>query len=96
MRSLTAILIAATTLSLTASDPAFAQAPEGAFVLPSDVTIRDIGWSQIGNVEEISEFFLAVLETLVFVAAFAFHPRANALRENAQGGAFVPACSCSV
>ena len=62
-----------------------AQSPESTLMLPSEVTVRDIGWSQITNTGEMREFFLAVVETLVFVAAFAFHPRANALRQDTQG-----------
>ncbi len=64
---------------------ALAQSPEGTLTLPSNVTVRDAGWAQIANTEELLEFFLSVIETLVFVAAFAFHPRGNALRQDAQG-----------
>ncbi|WP_135506442.1 hypothetical protein [Roseovarius aestuariivivens] len=63
----------------------FAQAPEGAIVLPSDVSVRGTGWGQIHDFVELGDFFLSVVETLVFVAAFAFHPKANALREGARG-----------
>lgn len=64
---------------------ALAQSPEGTLTLPSHVTVRDAGWTQIANTEEVLEFFLSVIETLIFVAAFAFHPRGNALRQDAQG-----------
>lgn len=64
---------------------ALAQSGEGALMLPSEVTLREAGWSQLSNYREIGSFLLAVVETLVFVAAFAFHPRANALRQDTQG-----------
>jgi len=85
MRNRTTAFTAATLVALIASDSALAQTAESAFALPSEITVRDIGWSQIGNAEEITQFFLAVFETLLFVAVFAFHPRANALRDDAQG-----------
>ena len=80
-------LIALTSATLLCLLPAavLAQELEGTMMLPSEITVHDIGWSQIENLDEISEFFLAVVETLVFVAAFAFHPRANALRQDAHG-----------
>lgn len=64
---------------------AIAQAADGTVVLPTEVTIRNIGWRQISNTAEISEFFLAVVETLILVSAFAFHPRTNSMRDEAHG-----------
>ena len=64
---------------------ASAQMPEGSIVLPSDVTISGSGWGQLRDLEELSSFFLAVLETMAFVAAFAFHPRASAVRQGQRG-----------
>lgn len=78
-------LLAATVVGLFLPVLAFAQSPEGTLTLPSSITVRDAGWSQISNMAELSEFFLAVVETLVLVAAFAFHPRGRALRQDAQG-----------
>lgn len=63
----------------------FAQTPDGSIVIPNDVQIHDLGWAQIRNVGEIGEFLLGALETFVFVAAIAFHPRARTLRDDARG-----------
>ncbi len=63
---------------------AFAQAADGSLTLPTKITMRDVGWGQISNTEELFDFFLAVVETLVFVAAFAFHPRGKTFRQDAQ------------
>lgn len=78
------VLIATASLGILAPVATFAQGTEGTLMLPTDVTIRDIGWRQIANTDEIVQFFLAVAETLVFVALLAFHPRANALRNDAE------------
>ncbi len=49
-----------------------------------------MGWDRIRNLGEIRDFFTAVLETLVFVAFFAFHPKANSLRQDARGSLVRP------
>lgn len=78
-------LTVATLICLLLPASVLAQGLEGSLMLPSEISVHDIGWSQIANLDEISEFFFAVIETLVLIAAFAFHPRANALRQDAQG-----------
>lgn len=78
-------LIAMTLLCLVLPAAVSAQSPDGTLMLPTELNVHDVGWSQISKLDEIAEFFLAVIETLVFVAVFAFHPRANAFRQDAQG-----------
>lgn len=85
MMTRSAALTVVTLICVLLPASVLAQELEGTMMLPSEITVHDIGWSQIANLDEISEFFLALIETLVFVAAFAFHPRANALRQDAQG-----------
>lgn len=75
MTLLVAILITAVPIMTSA------QVPEGSIVLPSDVTISGSGWGQLRDLAEMGNFFLAVLETMVFVSAFAFHPKASAIRQ---------------
>ena len=41
---------------------ALAQAPEGALTLPSSITVRDAGWGQIANTDELIDFLLSVVE----------------------------------
>ncbi|WP_299423293.1 hypothetical protein [uncultured Shimia sp.] len=79
----TVLLIALVGCSLP--DLTLAQSPEGTLTLPTSITVRDAGWSQIANTEELLEFFLSVIETLLLAVAFAFHPRGNALRQDTQG-----------
>lgn len=62
-----------------------AQAPDGSLTLPTKITVRDVGWGQISNTDELVEFFFSVVETLVFAASFAFHPRGKEFRQDAQG-----------
>lgn len=85
MMQRTALAPLAILLGLVLPAAVFAQGPEGTLVLPTDVSIHDVGWSQWRNLEELGAFFLAVAETLGFVAAFAFHPKADALRDTASG-----------
>ena len=75
----------ATLLCLLLPGSVLAQGLESTLILPSELTVHDVGWSQIANLDELGEFFFAVVETIVLVAVFAFHPRANALRQDAQG-----------
>ncbi|MEW9922263.1 hypothetical protein AB2B41_21910 [Marimonas sp. MJW-29] len=78
------LILAALALAVEPTD-AFAQMEDAPIMLPTDISIHDLGWGQLGNLDEIAEFVLAVVETIVFVSAFAFHPRANALRTDARG-----------
>lgn len=64
---------------------AIAQVADGSLTLPTKITVRDVGWSQIADTGELLDFFLSVFETLIFCAAFAFHPRGKAFRQDAQG-----------
>lgn len=85
MTTRSSALTVATLLCLLLPGALMAQELEGTMMLPSEITLHDVGWSQIANLDEVVEFFFAVVETLVFTAAFAFHPRANAVRQDAQG-----------
>ena len=62
------------------SAPVAAQTIEGAITIPSEFDVHDRGWSQLYNLEEILEFFLALVETTAMTAVLAFHPRSVARR----------------
>ena len=59
--------------------------------LPGEIQIRAIGWSQLANLEEMQQFLLAVVETVVLTVLLAFHPFANLRRRGTQEW-FVPQC----
>ncbi len=85
MRNRLPVFLAAIFTCLLWPAMVFAQeVADGTLTMPTRITVRDIGWSQITNTDELADFLLSVVETLVFVACFAFHPRGNTLRQDSQ------------
>jgi len=62
------------------ANPVFAQAIEGAVTIPSEFDIRDRGWSQLSDTDEILEFVLSLVEAIAMTAVLAFHPSSVAHR----------------
>lgn len=62
--------------------PAFAQVLDGSLTIPTDFELRNRGWSQLYNTEEMLEFLLAVFEAIAMTAVLAFHPKNIAHRHD--------------
>ena len=60
---------------LTTANTAIGQSLDPLSSMVTDIDIRGDGWSQISNVEEVLEFCLGVVETVIMTALIAFHPR---------------------
>lgn len=66
---------------LISADPALAQfAGDGDSFLP-EIAVRGQGWAQLRDLDEVSDFAMAFVETAVMIAALAFHPVVIAARK---------------
>lgn len=70
--------------TLALSTPAFAQTIDGTLTIPAEFDIRDRGWSQLTNLDEMREFILALVEAMAMTAVLAFHPRSVAHRRGSS------------
>lgn len=69
-------------IALFLCGPAFAQVLDGSLTIPTDFELRNRGWSQLYNTEEMLEFLLAVFEAIAMTAVLAFHPKNIAHRHD--------------
>lgn len=81
---LSGVTLASFSLLIFLSLPAIAQAQtiDGALTLPAEIQIDGNGWAQIFELDEMVQFGLGVIETLVLTMLLAFHPQN---REHVQG-----------
>ena len=79
-----AVPVVSLIVMICAACPALAQSEQigGVLTLPTEIAIDGKGWAQIFDAQEMMQFGLGVIETLILTTLLAFHPQN---REHVQG-----------
>lgn len=80
-----AAAMAAGAVGILAASTVLAQGADGSLVIPAEIEVRGRGWAQLANLDEMLEFALALVETVILTAALAFHPINRACWTHAEG-----------
>ena len=76
---------ALTVLMIVDAAQVLAQVADGTLAIPAEVEVRGRGWTQLSDFNEMREFGLTLLETMLLTAALAFHPVNLAYRDHGKG-----------
>jgi hypothetical protein len=84
-RRAAAVSLLVGTVTVAAVSAAIAQGADGSLVIPAEIEVRGRGWSQLANFDEMLDFALTLIETVLLTSALAFHPVNRAYRDHTDG-----------